>query len=140
MLTSFDLINVAEQNKIDIEYIGLPICESISMPLTDNACVIALDTAINQAFPTKEKVMLAHEMGHCMTYSFYSLRSEFYPIGKLEHRANRWAVHNIIPFEEFDKAINNGYDDKWSLAEHFGVTVEFIEVAEDIYRREGLLA
>ena len=66
---------------------------------------------------------LAHELGHCETGSFYNRYAKLDLRQKHENRADKWAIQHLIPVEELDEAVADGYTDLPSLAEHFCVTV-----------------
>ncbi len=82
---------------------------------------------------SQERVHLAHELGHCETGSFYNVYSSLDIREKHENRADRWAVTRLVPVEELEYAVNNGFTEIWELAEYFGVTEDFIKKAADIY-------
>ncbi len=104
-----------------------------SLSLMDGAknCAIVMDSS---KIPTsaEEKVILAHEVGHCETGAFYDensleLRS------RCEYRADKWAVKMLIPKDSLSQAFKSGITRTWELAEHFGVTEEFILKACRLY-------
>lgn len=80
-----------------------------------------------------EKVCLAHELGHCATSSFYNIYSPFDIREKHEKRADKWAINKLVPKTVFKKALKEGYDNIYSLAEYFGVTTDFMQKAVDLY-------
>lgn len=87
----------------------------------------------------QELCILAHEYGHCKTGSTHSVTSPLDLIQKHEYKANKAAVHMLIPYPALCDAINQGYTELWQLAEYFDVTEDFIRVADQIYRNEGLI-
>ena len=80
-----------------------------------------------------EKVHLAHELGHCMTGSFYSRHTAVDSRQRHENRADKWAVNHLIPVDQLDDAIAAGYTEIWELAEHFGVTEDLAKKAVCYY-------
>ena len=48
---------------------------------------------------------------------------------KHENRADKWAVNKLIPVDELDQAVEDGHTELWDLADHFGVTEEFMRKA-----------
>lgn len=86
-----------------------------------------------------EKVILGHELGHCETGALHKINSPYELKERNEYRADRWAVHELIPFEDFERAFKNGHTEVWDLAEHFNVTEDFIRTALQIYKNEGLM-
>lgn len=73
-----------------------------------------------------ETVCLAHEMGHCLTGTFYSADDDVYRKGRCEQRADRWAMERLVPLGELKAALRRGVSRPYELAEHFGVTEEFV--------------
>ena len=57
---------------------------------------------------------------------------------KHELRADKWAIQRMIPEDELDLAVAEGYTDISSLAEHFGVTEEFMKKAVCWYTHGNL--
>lgn len=129
------LIEYANSEQIPIYYGQLPHAQSLSI-YSNEKCYIAIDPMeIKSA--ADGKVKLAHELGHCETCSFYSRSSPADVLERHEHRADKWAVHHLIPLEEYEEAISKGYTEVWQLAEYFDVTEEFIRRTDYLYRCEG---
>lgn len=104
--------------------------KGVSVPLTGGGCAIGLNRANSQA---EEREVLAHELGHCETWAFYEGDGTALQRGKLEARADRWAIEHLTPPEELRRALDEGCREPWELAERFGVTEEFIRRAWDHY-------
>ena len=81
---------------------------------------------------------LAHELGHCMTGSFYNIHSKFDLREKHEHKANKWTIQECIPFDELLFAFQTGITELWEVAEYFGVTEELIKKAYTLYEEQLL--
>ncbi len=125
-----DLYALAEQLGIVVLSFSLPECESISLESGDN-CYIGIDN--KQLDSSKEeRVHMAHELGHCVTGSFYNEYSPVDNRGKCEAIADRWAVKKLINKDEFQKQIKSGME-VWELAEYFNVTEDFIRKAYHLY-------
>ena len=80
----------------------------------------------NVASSSEEAVIVAHEGGHAFTGATHKVCSPFDLVEKHEHKAWKWAVKNYISEEDLDNAVAEGYTDIYSLAEHFGVTEDFM--------------
>ena len=93
---------------------------------------------INKDAALSAEECLAHELGHCMTDSFYIPYSPFLVRAKYEIRADRWAVQRLIPFEKLCQAVGSGLQELWELAEHFSVSGQFMEKAINIYAGMGM--
>lgn len=87
----------------------------------------------------EEYCMIAHEGGHCATGCTHKVDSPLDLIEKHEYKADKWAVHRILPIEDLKSAVRQGHTEIWDLAEYFGVTEDFIRRALDIYKCEDLL-
>ena len=75
---------------------------------------------------SEEAVIVAQEGGHASTGATHKVCSPFDLVEKHEHKAWKWAVQNYISEEDLDNAVAEGYTDIYSLAEHFGVTEDFM--------------
>ncbi len=128
-MTITKLYKKAEQNGVAVEYFPLAQNRSISA-LYDNMCYIAIDNELTAA---EEKVCLAHELGHCETMSFYNIYSPLDIRGKHERRADCWAIGELIPKQEYFRALHKGYTQLNDLADYFDVTPEFMQKAVDYY-------
>lgn len=53
-----------------------------------------------------------------------------------EYRADKWAVHALLPRQELERAVKEGCTEVWELAERFGLTEDFIRRAAYVYRCE----
>ncbi len=124
------LYKIAEQDKIDIFSFDMSECESFSL-LSDDNCYIAIDP-FKLKNSAEEKVKLAHELGHCETGSFYNRFSKLDVREKHERRANKWAIKKLVPEDELKKACTVCRC-RFELAEHFGVTEDFMQKAIDYY-------
>jgi hypothetical protein len=98
------------------------------------ACFIAINPMLLES-STEEIVLLAHEIGHCETGSFYNEDNLLDIRGRHEYRTNRWATERLILWENLIYAFENGIIEVWALAERFNVTEDFIHIALDIYAK-----
>ena len=130
-MTNFTALQaLADEKGITIDRISCPISKSMSLSL-DGKCFIGID---KECSGSEELVRTAHELGHCETGAFYNRYSKFNVISKLEYKADKWAVQELVPYDELNDALEKGYTEKWQLAELFGVTEEMIERAVYIYK------
>lgn len=129
ILALYDLAK--EQN---IEVIKYPMYEngSASTMLSDGSCYIGMDVSICDG-STKERVHLGHELGHCITGSFYNIYAAIDHRQRHENRADKWAIRHLIPVEDLDEAVAAGCSSLWDLADRFGVTEDFIKKAVCYY-------
>lgn len=109
--------------------------KALSIMDEDGDCYIALNI-YDLMDEREEAAVLAHDLGHCMTGAFYNRYSRLNVISQKEYRANRWAVHNLLPYSDLQEAFRKGICDPWELAEYFEMTEEFIRLALKIYKNE----
>lgn len=128
-----ELFRIAEDSGIHVEYCRLPLNESISARGKDGDFIL-LDYSLLYA-GIQERVHLAHELGHCLTGSFYNRYSTHDIRGRHEYRADKWAIHRLIPRAELEQAVTKGVCESWELAEHFSVTEDLIQKALTLYKQ-----
>lgn len=131
------LIDYAEQAGISVYYGKIPLCESMSL-CRGGKCYIAIDPFSIKSM-ADGLVKVGHELGHCMTGSFYNRYSQCDVRGRHEYRADKWAAHKLIDPDELRQVVEEGYTEAWELAERLSVTEEFVRRALYIYQCEGLL-
>ncbi len=129
------LYQIADQNQIDVDYFPLSAIVSLSIP-----GAIAMD--VDKIRDSREETaILGHELGHCMTGSFYRVDSSLETRGRMEARANRWAFRELLPWQDLKNALRQGITEPWELAEYFNLPQAFIEKATHFYLDScGLLA
>lgn len=133
MTNVLELYDLAEQHGTQVYWFSLETAESLSMPLADGSCAIAMDPWCLDTLAS-ETVKLAHELGHCETGAFYNRYAARDVRQKYENRANHWAYKKLVPEHELIEAISKGYREPWELAEYFGVTEDFIRGAWEYYK------
>lgn len=114
-------------SKENIPVVSFPLCATRSMSVMspDGQCYIGMDDAVCDG-GVRERVHLSHELGHCVTGAFYNIYAAVDCRRRHENRADKWAIETLIPLQEFDDAIAGGITELWALAEHFGVTEDFM--------------
>lgn len=127
-----DLYDFAKQQNIEILTFPLPESSSMSIMDDEGSCCIGMDAAILDG-GKEERVHLSHEIGHCATGSFYNRYAAIDCRQRHENRADKWAVTHMIPVDDLDEAVAEGCTEIWELAEHFGVTEEFMRKAVCYY-------
>ena len=132
------LYDLAEQENIEVIRFPMAINGSMSVMDDNGACYIGMDDAVRDG-GIQERVHLIHELGHCVTGSFYNRYAAIDSRQRHENRADKWAVKKLIPVEALDDAIAAGCTEVWELAERFGVTEEFVRKAV-CYHVHGNLA
>lgn len=132
MKTLQKIYHFAEKKNVIVDRFALQNRDALSVMDEDGDCFIAIDPDKIQT-ETDERSKLAHEMGHCLTGAFYNQYSNYDCRQRHENKADKWAVKYLIPMEDLDTAVANGCTEIWELAEHFGVTEQFIKKAVCYY-------
>ena len=126
------LYDLAKQKKITVLDRPMPLNGSMSVMLPDGTCYIGMDNSIKDG-DVQERVHLSHELGHCMTGSFYNVYAAIDCRRRHENRADKWAIRKLVPMKQLDDAIAQGCTQLWELAEYFGVTEALIRKAVCLY-------
>ena len=124
-MTILELYDLAERDHIDVIDCPFIARDGVSAIFADGSCVIGLKRP--------QKAVLAHELGHCETLSFYEETSPFGLRGRAETRATKWAIRHIIPRDELEALIARNYE-PWEIAEHFEVDEKLVLQAVSLYR------
>lgn len=120
----------AEQEGIEVD--DFQMREVVSASFPENW--IAIDTKRIKT-RKEEKVILAHEIGHCETGSFYNVYSPCDIRARHEYRANKRAYQILVPHDDLIDAVNKGITETWDLAEYFDVPCDFMEKAIEYWQR-----
>lgn len=132
MRSILDLYDLAKQQNIEV--IQYPMSEngSMSLMLDNGDCYIGIDESVQDG-GVQERVHLGHELGHCITGSFYNIYAAIDNRKRHENRADKWAILQMIPVDDLDEAVAEGCCEIWELAERFGVTEQFMKKAVCYY-------
>jgi len=105
---------------------------SASTMASSGDCYIAIDPC---AFENSDitRMHLAHELGHCMTGSFYNPYSKLDIREKHERKANAWAFKHVVPFDRLMKCVKQGLSEPWQMEEVFDVPAWYIRQAMEYY-------
>ena len=125
----------------NIEVIQFPMRENGSMSLMDDSgnCYIGIDQSVMDG-DALERVHMGHELGHCLTGSFYNRYSPYDLRQRHENRADKWAILQLVTEDALDEAVADGCCEIWNLAERFGVTEQFMKKAVCYYVHGNLAA
>lgn len=133
-LTLRDLYHLAEEEGVPVYWYPLrdsPL-ESFVVELEDGGCAIAMDP-LKLGSLGDEKYKLAHELGHGLTGALYCRDTPLDERGRNETRADRWAIHRLLPFEALKAALDKGITETADLAEYFQLPWSLIEKAVALY-------
>lgn len=126
------LYELAKQQNIEVIQFPMKENGSMSVMLEDGSCFIGIDQTVRDS-GIQERTHLGHELGHCVTGSFYNRYATIDHRQRHENRADKWAIRHLIPVEDLDEAVADGCSDLWELAERFGVTEQFMKKAVCYY-------
>lgn len=135
----YELYEEADEDGIDIFWLPMKADQSMAIQTEDGSCAIGIDPWKMHTV-AEETVALGHELGHCMTGSFYNRYAKRDVMQKHENRADKWAIKKLVPEDELDHAIADGHTELWDLAEYFGVTEDFMRKAVCWYTYGNLAA
>ncbi len=133
------LYDLAKQQNIEVLPFPMPENSSMSIMLEDGTCFIGMDRSARDG-GVQERVHLSHELGHCVTGSFYNRYAAIDCRQRHENRADKWAITQLIPVDDLDEAVAEGCTELWDLADRFGVTEDFIRKAVCYYVHGNLAA
>lgn len=133
------LYTLADREHIPILAYPLPLTESLAIQTEDGQCYIGID--YDKLTDSRDHLVhLSHELGHCLTGAFYNRYAKSDLRQRQEIKADKWAIHRLIPVDALDDAVAAGYTEFWELAEYFGVTVDFMKKAVCLYTHGNLEA
>ena len=134
-METIKLYKIADREGITVDFPHMPNVKSVCISLNGKN-FIAIDKGVRYG-SAEEKVKLAHEIGHCASNGFYSVGEEAKSREDKEKRADSWAIENLVPLSELEQAVKNGQEDVLALAEHFGVTSDFMQKALRYYSEKN---
>lgn len=126
------LLKIADEHNIPIVDMKLNGKEEAISESENGYCIIAIDPRKVKSHADL-KVKSAHELGHCITDSFYDADCPIVPRGRIERRADIWAIQNTVPYKLLLEALKDGDTEVWQLAERFTVTEQFMVKVLDFY-------
>ena len=130
-MTIKDLYGIADSGGIYVEHQLIGITPAMSVQIDGN-CAICIDPSLANT-ESDYKEVLAHELGHCETLSFYSQYSPHETKARQEHKALVWEIKKLLPEEELKTAARTMQ--RWEIAEYFGVPEWLVVKAMEYYKR-----
>ena len=130
-----NLFSVAEKQDIPVFYFPLPACKSISL-FDNGSFFIGLDNSAPITF-IEEQTHLGHELGHCLTGSFYNRYSEYDLKARHERRADIWAIKTMVPAALLVDLLKSGLS-VYEISETLSVTEDYIVKAYFYYKDHGV--
>ena len=133
------LYSLASQQNIRVLSYPLPYNGSVSVMTDSGDCYVGMDDHICDQ-GALERVHLAHELGHCVTGSFYNRHTPYDCRQKQENKADKWAICQLVPPEQLDEAIAAGYTELWQLSEYFDLPEDCVETSLTYWKeRKGII-
>lgn len=127
-----ELRSLAERENILVDRVAMTRREALSVMDGQGCCYIAIDPG-RLTSEADERAKLAHELGHCLTGSFYNVYAPRDSRRRHENRADKWAVRHLVTEDELDEAVAEGHTTLWELAEHFGIPEGMMRKAVCLY-------
>jgi Zn-dependent peptidase ImmA (M78 family) len=135
-----DLYSFTERNNIKIMSYNLETLNAVTIKL--DKYFIGINKNIIKS-EKAEKLILAHEIGHCMTDHFYFLKDINNPlykqnIEKAEREADDYAISLLVSPEEIMQA-QNKFNNDAEIAEELNISITLLRKAVGYYKRKNLL-
>lgn len=129
-----------EKLLLEADAIGIPVTEkpfkTYDGRIKNNKIYLRNDMA-----ETQKKCVLAEELGHYHTTVGNILDQQVIVNRKQERRARLWAYDKLISLFGIIEAYNAGCRNSYEMADHLGVTEEFLAEALEVYKTKyGLYA
>lgn len=129
----FEMLKTAYDEGIKVVYWDFePPMDGIYVAIPGYYPIIGISSRLFECSP-RFRCVLAEELGHHFTTIEDNLPRQFFhyrdrlSVSRAEYRALRWAAEYLIPQKQLDKALKDGSDTLWDLAELFDVTEEMME-------------
>lgn|GEM_PF-3460983 len=86
---------------------------------------------------SEERCILAHEIGHYETGTTYTYDIDELGRSRIEYRADKRAIHNLLPYNKFKLYIDE-YRPNYicEIAEEFNITEKYAKKALELYKQE----
>ncbi|MEG2907636.1 MAG: ImmA/IrrE family metallo-endopeptidase [Erysipelotrichaceae bacterium] len=132
------LLKYADDNNYPVFFKKMNVTKSLSVELDNTLCINIDESKFETEY--EKRVCLAHELGHCISGTLYTINHSNLYRGSAEYRADYRAAQLLVPIEKLNYCVSKGIIEKYDLADYFGVTEEFINRVLYIYDNKGLLA
>ena len=133
-----ELYELAEKEDIEVISCDLPKARCLAVMDGEGSCFIGMDPMYINSYG-EEAELLAHELGHCLTGSFYNISSPYDLRQKHENRADFWMVSHLLPPDKLSRLLSEGIWEPWRIAEACGLSQELVEKALRIYQSKSML-
>jgi|GEM_PF-56162 len=127
------IINIADRNQIEIHEFDTRDRDGLAFCDVSGQMAVAIHPRVVRGEKAHAARVIGHEVGHCITGSFYAKKLTLPNIGQCERRASKWYICTAVKKEELQRALKESDDDYWGAAEALGVDIETIIEACDHY-------
>ena len=126
-----DVYNKISDEKIEVIYYNMRTYDAATVKINGNYGIFIDRNKIKNSHD--EFMALSHEYGHCKSGATHKLCSPYQLIEQHENRANRAAVHELLPVEKIKDAFKHKYFDYWEIADYLDIPEAFVKMAIEIY-------
>ncbi len=131
------LYKIAEENNYTITYHKTHCTKSFVVEFANEFFINLDEKSIGSS--EEMNVCLAHELGHCLSGTVYTINHTKLYRGSAEYRADYRAALLLIPVDKLVDCIKKGNYELYAIAEYFNTTEEFVARTITIYKNKGLL-
>ena len=128
-------ITITRQFDEELVAIALKRYNIFSYPITFRYMICLSQLSMARQGQTLQEI-LAHELGHCFTNSFYPSNCTIEGRQKYEDIADEWAIKCLMPPEEIEKAQAMGIKSVKTLSQYFRVSRDFVRKAFRFYKEK----
>ena len=131
-MTTNQLYALAATMGVETHSVKCPTSQAISLELNGSK-FIGIDPSVLKS-DYRERLVLAHELGHAATNAYYSAIDNPVNVKRMEHRATKWMIEKLIPKSTLAALLHPDVT-VFELAEELQVPEELIKKALFIYFR-----
>lgn len=133
-----ELYALADAEDIEVLCWDLPAARCLAIQHEGGGCSIGIDPFCIDS-REEETELLAHELGHCMTGSFYNRSTPLDVRRKHENHADYWMITHLVPADKLARLMSEGQTEAWQLAEALGLSQSIVEKALRLYTSKSML-
>ena len=133
-----ELYALADAEDIQVLCWDLPAARCLAVQHDGGGCSIGIDPMYIDSYE-EEAELLSHELGHCITGSFYNRASPLDVRQKHENHADYWMITHLAPADKLARLMDQGQTEAWQLAESLGVSQSLVEKALRLYASKSML-
>ena len=126
-----------KMKKENIEYINhkLLFTNGAIVHHKDLTAIVIDDTKVKTNI--SENTVLMQELGHYMAGAYYNTNSPYELIDKMEHKADKKAWQEFLPYEEIRSLMKSGLTTVTQLAEYFNVEPDYMARCLNFYYKNS---